>query len=392
MTQASAIKQARGRADAQPVVIGAALAGLALVAIGGTAEGSSAIGLAALIGGAAGFSLYHAAFGFTAAWRQMIEERRGSGLRAQMLLFALACLVSYPLLAWGDRIGLAVAGSVVPMGVGSAAGAFLFGVGMMFGGSCASGTLFTSGGGSTRMLITLLFFVLGSVWGTRDFAWWADLPDFAPFGTVERLGAPLALAVTLAALALIYRASVLIERRAWGGLERSAPTGSLVFGPWSKTVGATAIAAVSVATLVVLHRPWGITSGFALWGGKGLAALGVPVETWPYWSGARHASLTEMSVFADPTSVMNFGIMLGAAAAAGLAGRFAPQARLGARDLATVVLGGLMMGYGARIAYGCNIGAYLGGIVSGSLSGWWWLVFGFAGSVTGSRLKRAAGL
>ena len=31
------------------------------------------------------------------------------------------------------------------------------------------------------------------------------------------------------------------------------------------------------------------------------------------------------------------------------------------------------MGYGARLAYGCNIGAYLGGIVSGSFA---WLAVG----------------
>ena len=44
------------------------------------------------------------------------------------------------------------------------------------------------------------------------------------------------------------------------------------------------------------------------------------------------------------------------------------------------------MGYGARLAYGCNIGAYLGGVISGSLHGWGWLVFGFIGSTLGARL------
>ena len=57
-------------------------------------------------------------------------------------------------------------------------------------------------------------------------------------------------------------------------------------------------------------------------------------------------------------------------AAAGLAGRFAPVWRLNRRDVLTAIAGGLMMGYGARLAYGCNIGAYLGGLASGSLHGW----------------------
>ncbi|MEL6211807.1 MAG: YeeE/YedE thiosulfate transporter family protein, partial [Pseudomonadota bacterium] len=57
------------------------------------------------------------------------------------------------------------------------------------------------------------------------------------------------------------------------------------------------------------------------------------------------------------------------------------------RELWTAVLGGLLMGYGARLAYGCNIGAYLGGIVSGSAHGVWWLFWGFIGSMAGTWVR-----
>ena len=70
---------------------------------------------------------------------------------------------------------------------------------------------------------------------------------------------------------------------------------------------------------------------------------------------------------------MDFGIVLGAMMAAGLAGRYAPVWRLPLRSLVAAVIGGLLLGYGARLAYGCNIGAYFSGIVSGSLHGWLWL-------------------
>ena len=42
---------------------------------------------------------------------------------------------------------------------------------------------------------------------------------------------------------------------------------------------------------------------------------------------------------------------------------------------------------GARLAFGCNIGAYFSGIVSGSLHGWLWAVAAFLGSVVGTRLR-----
>ena len=56
------------------------------------------------------------------------------------------------------------------------------------------------------------------------------------------------------------------------------------------------------------------------------------------------------------------------------------------------MIGGLLMGYGARLAYGCNIGAYLGGLVSGSLHGWWWLIWGFIGSLVGTWARERIGM
>ncbi len=50
-------------------------------------------------------------------------------------------------------------------------------------------------------------------------------------------------------------------------------------------------------------------------------------------------------------------------------------------------LGGLLLGYGARIAYGCNIGAYFSGIASSSLHGWIWGITAFAGSILGTHLS-----
>jgi len=59
-----------------------------------------------LLGGALGLSLYHALFGFTSAFRVFIADRRGAGLRAQMLMLAVAVLLFYPTLAQGSLFGL----------------------------------------------------------------------------------------------------------------------------------------------------------------------------------------------------------------------------------------------------------------------------------------------
>jgi len=84
---------------------------------------------------------------------------------------------------------------------------------------------------------------------------------------------------------------------------------------------------------------------------------------------------------------MDIGIVIGALLAAGLAGRFAPNLNIPLRSLIAAVIGGLLLGYGSRLAYGCNIGAYFSGIASGSLHGWLWLVAAFVGNGVGVRLR-----
>ena len=374
----------------RPNPIQAAVTAIAFVAAVGLiflayAQGSARLAVASVIGLFAGLALYHASFGFTAAWRRFALEQRGAGLRAQFLLILLTCAISFPLLENGAAFGRPIYGAVAPFGISAALGAFVFGIGMQFGGSCASGTLFTAGGGNTRMLATLSGFVAGSVIATAHMPFWWSLPDLPAYSLVESLGAVAAFAITAAALATIAAYSIHRERRRHGALEQTPDDVHLLRGPWKKSWGAIAIAAVGIATLLTLSRPWGITSAFALWGAKIADGLGWNVAQWDYWSG--RAALLERSVLADATSVMNFGIMIGALAAASLAGLFAPTFRLRPRDLALAVAGGLLMGYGARLAYGCNIGAYLGGIISGSLHGWGWLLFGFIGSLLGLRLQ-----
>ncbi|MEM1160879.1 MAG: YeeE/YedE family protein [Pseudomonadota bacterium] len=385
----------------QRLVLIAALAGLCAVALAGFEarggiEGQGLRYLAgALIGGLAGFALYHAAFGFTAAWRRMSREKRGRGLRAQMALIAMTCVATYLLIGYEDMTGWNMHPVVMPMGIASALGALVFGIGMQLGGGCASGTLFTTGGGSSRMLIVLAFFILGSVWATAHIpTFWREVPamtgvpDLPRTSLVTELGPWGAIGALLAFCGLVVFASRVIERRHHGDLETVPATESLLHGKWSLMAGVAGLAAVGILCFLVFQRPWGVTSGFALWGAKILNSAGVPVADWPYWQGWR-ANVLEGSVFANRTSLMNFGIVFGAMAAAALAGRFRPTLTLSPRDVITAMLGGLLMGYGARLSYGCNIGAYLGGIASGSLHGWWWLVWGFAGSLIGTRLRGA---
>lgn len=376
--------------NTQSRVLFVACAAIAAIVAAAWSAGGNRLALAGVIGAVAGFSLYHASFGFTAAWRRLVTERRGAGLRAQFILILLTAAVSFPLLAYGGAWGLQVGGFVFPFGLSAALGAFMFGLGMQLGGGCGSGTLFTAGGGSTRMMITLAAFILGSLVATAHLSWWNTLPSVKGISLISEFGAVGAFALTAVVLGAIALVSIVLEKRAHGDLQPARQTESLLHGPWSMLLGALMIAGVSIATFLVLGRPWGITSGFALWGAKIAHAVGYPVESWDYWKWQTAA--IERTVFADATSVMNFAIMAGAMAAAALASKYRPSLAIDLTGVLTAVVGGLLMGYGARLAFGCNIGAYLGGIVSGSLHGWAWFLFAFIGSTLGTRVRRLVGM
>lgn len=350
-----------------------------------------------VIGGLLGATLYHASFGFTGGWRRLVVEKRGAAVRAQMLMVAIAAVVFIPLLAQGTVFGRPLAGAVAPVGVSVLVGAAMFGLGMQLGGGCGSGTLFTVGGGSSRMLVTLAFFVIGALLGTAHLPWWLGQPSLPTISLGTSLGVPGAIAVTLLGLAAVAAVTVLIERRAHGSLERPSKPKTqglsrLLQGPWPLVGAAVALALLNIATLLIAGHPWSITYAFGLWGAKIAHSVGVPVDTWTFWTAPGQALALNRSVLFDITSVMDFGTLLGAALAAGLAGKFAPKASLPFLSGLAAAIGGILMGYGARLSFGCNIGALFSGIASGSLHGWVWFAAAFVGSLGGIALRPLFGL
>ncbi len=374
---------------AQNTVVLSALAAVALLALLIQQSASDRLALLFITGTALGIVLYHSVFGFTSAFRVLLADGRSAGFRAQMIMLGSACLLFFPALASGTLFGQPVEGNISPVSVSVVFGAFIFGIGMQLGGGCASGTLFTAGGGSVRMLVTLLFFIIGSVFGVMHQAWWKALPSLEPISLVATLGWLPALALNLSVFAIAYITVAGIERRRHGMVTDISriENASWQRGPWPLLAGALALALLNFTTLYLAGKPWGITSAFGLWGGMALQSAGLPVGTWPGYAAPAMQKALAGNLLADITSAMDFGIILGAFLAAGLARKFKPEWRVSLPHLAASVLGGLLLGYGARLAYGCNIGAFFSGIASGSLHGWLWIVCALIGNWAGIYLR-----
>ncbi|GAB3067982.1 YeeE/YedE family protein [Salinicoccus sesuvii] len=351
-----------------------------------------------LLGLLLGFTLFHARFGFTSAFRRMMSVGNGQALRAHMLMLAVAVTLFAPILAFGiSFFGQEVAGYVSPVGISLIVGAFIFGIGMQLGGGCASGTLYAIGGGRTVMFITLIFFIIGATVGAYHLPFWTEeLPAFEPISlaTSTGFGYGGAWLVSIILFGLIAWVTVLIEKKRKAPRIAPLPTTQgwkRVFrGSWPLFAAAIALAVLNALTLMTRGTPWGITSAFALWGSKIADIFGVDVASWGYWQGENAIAL-ESSIFADSTTVLNFGVILGAfiASAAGGLFRFS-KITLG--NFSASVIGGLLMGYGARLAFGCNIGAYFGGIASFSLHGYIWGILALAGTFLALYLRPLFGL
>lgn len=347
-----------------------------------------------VIGGALGAALYHAAFGFTAAYRNAFVRRDMAGVKAQILMLGLAVLLFAPVMAGGKSItGGGVIGGLAPVGWEVLLGSFIFGIGMQLGGGCGSGTLFTVGGGSVRMVVTLVFFCLGAFLATLYIDLWAPLrADSEVVALGREFGWVAATAGQLVLLAAIWMSVLWLGRgREQKPLWTGRPTWRrLLTGPWPLLIAAAVLALGNWLILVITGHAWSVVWGFTLWAAEIAQALGWDPASSPFW--AARARFLERGILVDDTSITDVGIILGALLAAGFGGRLDPVFRIPLRSLLAAVLGGLMLGIGARMAYGCNIGAFFSGVASSSLHGWVWIVGGLAGNWIGVQLRPSFGL
>jgi len=94
-------------------------------------------------------------------------------------------------------------------------------------------------------------------------------------------------------------------------------------------------------------------------------------------------------VLIDVTTITSIGILAGALWVS--AKSPASSQPLTAQQWVIGLVAGFVMGYSSRLAFGCNVGAMLSGISTGSLHGWIWVPLAFMGTMVGVRVRRRYG-
>jgi uncharacterized membrane protein YedE/YeeE len=334
---------------------------------------------ALIVGGfGLGVAFLKAEFSYTASWRRFLTRGEAGGLLGGLIVIAICACVVVPVAALSPNYG----GAIAPLGPSLIIGAFVFAVGMQLANGCGSGTLYTVGGGSGRMLVALLFFVIGSFLGSLSLPAFLALGGIDPVLASDYLGAWGGLALTLGSIAIAGACVIAVARKRGANFMPSR----------RYIIGGLVIGLLCVAVFAAGGHPWSVTFAFTVWGAKAATALGFDLSHAAFWQWPGPKRALAESVLSDTSSLTDLGMLFGAMAAAAASKPFATGPWPPLKSLAAAAIGGLLMGWGARLGFGCNIGAFVGGVASGSLHGWLWFLAALPGCLVGIRLRPLFGL
>lgn len=354
-----------------------------------------------------GFVLQRARFCFASAFRDLFllgwgRNMKGVlvGLAVGSIGFGLVMSRQVPM-AFLDI--LPPSANVLPLGIHTALGGLLFGVGMVVAGGCVSGSLYRMGEGYVASWVAFAGVMAGLLASAHTWNWWWD----ATISTGPRwwlpnwIGHPGALAVTLVALTGVYvgvlwmeqRAGMVVPKPPRGGeattgvtAELRSVTRSVFVDGWAIVPAGAVLGGLNVL-LFTAQEPWGFTGEVSRWSisAASLVNLGPPVL-------AGVADLPGCAFVPADGSFFNHmlflvvGMWFGSFAGALGAGEFKVRIPKKRARYVQSLGGGVLMGYGSGLAMGCTIGAFFSGIPSLAVNGWVFALFLGMGAWVGTQM------
>ncbi|SCY31652.1 YeeE/YedE thiosulfate transporter family protein [Alkaliphilus peptidifermentans] len=160
----------------------------------------------------------------------------------------------------------------------------------------------------------------------------------------------------------------------------------IVKKPWPYWVGGILLALLNISLLLITGSVWGVTTGLLYWGLFIIESLGANPASWYYFNVYSPGFRGGYTLILNPHSVLNIAIIIGALLAVLWANQYKFKKIKNMKQIFFALAGGILMGYGSRLSFGCNIGAYFSAIPSFSLHGWVFGVFIFVGAYIGTRI------
>ncbi|WP_350282768.1 selenium metabolism membrane protein YedE/FdhT [Nitrosomonas sp.] len=151
---------------------------------------------------------------------------------------------------------------------------------------------------------------------------------------------------------------------------------------WSPIPALLALGVASAYYFAITGTFWAVTGEFTRWGGHIAALLGFSPQQWSYFQliGLNGSPLERID------GVMIIGMFAGALCAALWASNVQLRWPTSKRRLAQGLIGGIIAGFGARLAMGCNLAAFFTGIPMFSLHAWAFMLTTVIGAWIGVKL------
>lgn len=150
---------------------------------------------------------------------------------------------------------------------------------------------------------------------------------------------------------------------------------------WAPAPAVIAAGILSTYYFGITGTFWAVTGEFTRWGGQILQLFGVHAEQWGYYK-MIHLEGTPLTRIDGMMILGMFGGCFAAALWANNVKLRMPRSRI---RIVQAVVGGMIAGFGARLAMGCNLAAFFTGIPQFSLHAWFFALATAIGSWFGAR-------
>lgn len=152
---------------------------------------------------------------------------------------------------------------------------------------------------------------------------------------------------------------------------------------WSPVPAVIAAGVLSAYYFGLTGTFWAVTGEFTRWGGHVLQFAGVDLSNWGYFKiiGLQGTPLTRID------GVMIIGMFVGCFSAALWANNVKLRHPTHRIRVFQALVGGIIAGFGARLAMGCNLAAFFTGIPQFSLHAWFFAIATAIGSLAGAKVS-----
>lgn len=166
-----------------------------------------------------GIILRYSRFCFTAAFRDPFITGNTRLLRA-VILAMIVSTIGFAVIQSGYNHSKGadyqlIPGAVSSVGVHVVVGAFIFGIGMVLAGGCASGVLMRIGEGHALHWVVLIGFIIGTLLGAKNYSFWYEhfIKNAKTIYFSEYLDLKIVVVIQIIVLIILYRLALWYENK-----------------------------------------------------------------------------------------------------------------------------------------------------------------------------------